>query len=205
MSEPVEVAESAEQVAPGIWHWQIRNSGIGGAVSSCHLFAAGEEAVLVDPVQLAPERLAELPRPTAILLTSKGHQRSAWHYRREFGAPVWMPEGTVPPDEQPDHRYRNGDELPGGFRAIFAPGPGPVHYVLLREAEPGALVTADLLGGTPDAGLTWGPLRHHDDPEASRRTVAGWVDLPFTVLCLDHGGAFANGKDALRALLASDG
>ncbi len=202
MSEPVEVAGSAEQVAPGIWHWQIQNSGIGGAVSSCHLFAAGDEAVLVDPVQLAPERLADLPRPTAILLTSKGHQRSAWHYRREFGAPVWMPEGTVPPDEEPDHRYGDGDQLPGGFRAIFAPGPGPVHYVLLREGSPGALVTADLLGGTPETGLGWGPLRHHDDPETSRRTVAGWVDLPFTVLCLDHGGAFVNGKDALRALLA---
>jgi hypothetical protein len=205
VTEPVEVAQSAEQVAPGIWHWQIRNSGIGGAISSCHLFAAGEGAVLVDPVQLDAERLAELPRPTAILLTSKGHQRSAWHYRREFGAPVWMPEGTVPPDEEPDHRYADGDQLPGGFRALKAPGPGPVHYVLLSEGEPGALVTADLLGGTPETGLNWGPLQHHDDPEASRRTVAGWVDLPFSVLCLDHGGAFADGKAALRGLLASDG
>jgi len=205
VTEPAEVAESAQEVVPGIWHWQIRNSGIGGAVSSCHLFAADDGAVLVDPVQLEPERLAELPRPTAILLTSKGHQRSAWHYRREFGAPVWMPEGTVPPDEEPDHRYSHGAELPGGFQALRAPGPGPVHYVLLRGGEPGALVTADLLGGDPGSGLNWGPLRHHDDPEQSRRTVAGWVDLPFTVLCLDHGGAFADGKTALRALLASDG
>jgi hypothetical protein len=205
VTEPVEVAQSAEQVAPGIWHWQIRNSGIGGAVSACHLFAADDGAVLVDPVKLAPERLAELPRPTAILLTSKGHQRSAWHYRREFGAPVWMPEGTVPADEEPDRRYGDGDELPGGFRALKAPGPGPVHYVLLRAGDPGALVTADLLGGSPEAGLTWGPLQHHDDPDASRRTVAGWVDLPFSVLCLDHGGAFADGKAALRDLLAWDG
>jgi hypothetical protein len=204
MTEPVEVAESADEIAPGIWHWQIRNSGIGGAVSSSHLFAGEDGAVLVDPVQLAPGRLAELPRPTAILLTSKGHQRSAWHYRREFDAPVWMPEGTVPPDEEPDHRYRDGDDLPGGFRAISAPGPGPVHYVLLRAGEPGALVTADLLGGTPETGLNYGPLRHHDDPDASRRTIAGWVDLPFTVLCLDHGGAFADGKAALHALLASE-
>ena len=94
---------------------------------------------------------------------------------------------------------------PGGFQALSAPGPGPVHYVLLRRGEPGALVTADLLGGDPGSGLNWGPLRHHDDPEQSRRTVAGWVDLPFTVLCLDHGGAFVDGKTALRALLSTDG
>jgi hypothetical protein len=205
VTEPAEVAQSAEQVVPGIWHWQIRNSGIGGAISSCHLFATDDGAVLVDPVQLEPERLAELPRPTAILLTSKGHQRSAWHYRRELGAPVWMPDGTVPPDEEPDHRYGDGDDLPGGFQALRAPGPGPVHYVLLRRGEPGALVTADLLGGDPGSGLNWGPLRHHDDPDQSRRTVAGWVDLPFTVLCLDHGGAFADGKTALQALLSSEG
>jgi hypothetical protein len=205
MTEPVEIAQSAEEVVPGIWHWRIHNSGIGGAISSSQLFAVDGESVLVDPVQLEPSELARLPRPTAILLTSKGHQRSAWHYRREFGAPVWMPEGTVPPDEEPDHRYADGDELPGGFRAISAAGPGPVHYILLREAEPSAVVAADLLGGDPESGLRYGALQFHDDPDATRRTVAGLLDLPFTVLCLDHGGPFADGKAALRGLLEHDG
>ncbi|HEY0387900.1 MAG TPA: hypothetical protein VGC71_05645 [Gaiellales bacterium] len=202
MSEPAEIAQSADEVAPGVWHWQIRNSGIGGAVSSCHLFATDDGGVLVDPVQLDPPQLEKLPRPAAILLTSKGHQRSAWHYRREFAAPVWMPEGTVPPDEEPDHRYGDGDQLPGGFRAIAAPGPGPVHFILLREDGPGAVVAADLLGGDPSSGLRFGPLQYHDDPDATRDSVARLLDLPFTLLCLDHGAPFTDGKDAVRGLLA---
>ncbi len=203
MSEPVEIAQSVEQVADGVWHWRIANSAIGGSTSSSQLIDGGGDAVLVDPVQLAPERLAELPVPTAILLTSKGHQRSAWRYRAQFGVEVWAPRGTPPPDEEPDHLYGDGDELPGGFRAVLTPGPAAVHYCLLRERPaPSLLVCSDLLSGTPSAGLRFVPLEYHDDPEATRRSVEGLLDLPFDLLCLDHGRPFPDGKAAIRELLA---
>jgi hypothetical protein len=205
MTEPVEVADRAGEIAPGIWHWQIANSGIGGSASSCHLFAGDGATVLIDPVQLAPERLAELPAPTAILLTSKGHQRSAWRYRRQFGADVWAPRGTPPPDEHPDHLYDDGDQLPGNFRAVLTPGPASVHYALLRELPaPGALVCADLLAGDPESGLRFVPLRFHDDPDGTRRSVERLLGLPFTLLCLDHGSPFPDGKAAIAALLGDD-
>jgi hypothetical protein len=204
MSEPVEIAAAADQFAPGVWHWQIANSAIGGATSSSHLFDSAEGTVMVDPVRLADDVLAELPRPAAILLTSKGHQRAAWRYREQFGVEVWAPAGTPPPDETPDHLYADGDDLPGGFRAVQTPGPSLIHFCLLQAEAPGALVCADLVMGDPDTGLRFVPLEYHDDPAATKRSLERLLELPFSLLCLDHGRPFADGKGAIRDLLASD-
>jgi hypothetical protein len=206
MTEPTEIAEAAEPVIDGVWHWRIRNHRIGDSVSSSQLVAAGADVVLVDPVQLAPAALAELPRPTAVALTAKCHQRSAWRYRDEFGAPVWAPEGTVPMDAEPDRRYRAGDVLPGGLRAVHTPGPEEVHYSFLLEAGAGVLFCSDLLGNEPGRGLDFIPLQYHDHPDQTKRSVRGLLDLPFAVLCLDHGPPVADDpKAAIRALLEADG
>jgi hypothetical protein len=205
MTEPVEIASGAQQVLPGIWHWQIANSAIGGSASSCHLFESPEGAILIDPVRLAEDDLAQLPTPAAILLTSKGHQRSAWRDRQQFGATVWAPAGTPPPDEQPDHLYADGDRLPGNFQAVQTPGPSLVHFSLLWPEQPGALVCGDLLMGDPDTGLRFVPLEYHDDPAATRRSVERLLELPFSLLCLDHGRPFPDGKAAIRTLLAESG
>ncbi len=205
MTEPIEIADTAEPVAAGIWHWRIRNSAIGGSTSSCHLFDSPQGAVLVDPVRLADEAFARLPKPDVILLTSKGHQRSAWRYRQQFGAEVWAPSGTPPPDETPDHLYAEGDPLPGGFQALMTPGPSRLHFSLLRPDPAGVLVSADLLMGDPDTGLRFVPLEFHDDPAQTKRSVEGLLELPFSLLCLDHGGPFPDGKAAIRNLLAHEG
>jgi hypothetical protein len=205
MSEPVEIADAADLVAPGIWHWEIANSAIGGATSSSHLFDSAEGAVIVDPVRLADDALAGLPTPSAILLTSKGHQRAAWRYREQFGAEVWAPSGTPPPDQQPDRLYADGDHLPGGFQAVPTPGPSLIHFCLLRPGQPGALVCADLVMGDPDSGLRFVPLEYHDDPAATKRSLERLLELPFGLLCLDHGRPFVDGKAAIRELLDADG
>ena len=57
MSEPPEVAGSVELVVPGIWHWLVHNSAIGGSPSSSHLIEFGGDCVLVDPVRLADENV----------------------------------------------------------------------------------------------------------------------------------------------------
>ena len=172
MTEPVEIARSYEKAAPGVWHWRIHNRAIGGSISSSQLVAANGEVVLVDPVQLAPEALAALPRPTAVCLTARCHQRSAWRYRDELGAAVWAPQGTAPMDEEPDRRYAAGDTLPGGLLAVHTPGPEDVHFCLLLErGEGGVLLCSDLLGRGEDGDLDFIPLQYHDDPEATRRSV----------------------------------
>jgi hypothetical protein len=203
MAEPNAVAESAEEVVPGVWRWGVANERIGGAESTGHAVAGDDGVVLVDPVRLAPEALAALGPVRAILLTAQCHQRSAWRYRRESGAPVWAPEGTRPMEEEPDERYRAGDLLPSGLRAVHTPGPEEVHFSFLLEREPRALFCSDLLTNYDGRGLDFVPLQYHDDPPRTRRTVESLLDLDFEVLCLDHGSAItADPKAEIRALLA---
>lgn len=202
MAESNAIAERADEVAPGIWRWWVHNELIGGAESTSHAVRADGGVVFVDPVRLAGDALAALGPVTAVCLTAQCHQRSAWRFRRELGARVWAPEGTRPMEEEPDERYREGDVLPAGLRAVHTPGPEEVHFSFLRAGDPRVLFCSDLLTHYEGRELDFVPLRYHDDPEQTRRTVEGLLDLDFEVLCLDHGAPLADEpKAAIRALL----
>jgi glyoxylase-like metal-dependent hydrolase (beta-lactamase superfamily II) len=202
VTEPREIADSVQQVVDGVWYWSIHNAGIGGAISSSHAVAADGGCVLVDPVRLDADALASLPKPTAIALDATTHQRSAWRYRAEFGIEVWLPEDARPGDEEPDRRYSEGDVLPGGLLAIRTPGPEWPHYSFLLEREPGVLICSDLIANDGVRELSFVPPEYHDDPAETRRSVERLLDLPFSVLCLDHGAPITDDpKGALRQLL----
>jgi len=203
VTEPREIANRAEQVTDEVWHWRIHNSAIGGGISSSQAVATGDGCVLVDPVRLAGDALGALPPPEAVLLTATCHQRAAWHYRAELGIPVWLPDDARAGDEEPDHRYSEGDVLPGGLNAIRTPGPEWPHYSFLLEREPGILFCSDLLTNYGN-GLGFVPFEYHDDPAETRRSVEGLLDLDFEILCLDHGPPLTEEpKAAIRELLAA--
>jgi len=204
MTEPREIADRADEVVPGVYHWRIHNSNIGGSISSSHAVVDGETCVFVDPVRLADDALAALPRPAAVALTARCHQRAAWRCRRELGAEVWLPVDAAPADEEPDHRYGEGDTLPGGLVAVRTPGPEWPHYSFVRAAAPGVLFCSDLIGHDGHGTLRFIPFEYHDDPAETRRSVERLLDLPFSVLCLDHGAPLTDDpKGAIRRLLAA--
>lgn len=203
MAEPTTVAEELTEVASGLWHWRVANDLIGGEWSSSHALSTPEGSVLVDPVPLAEHALARLEPVAAIVLTAACHQRSAWRYRRRFGAPVWLPEGSRETDEEPDERYGDGDLLPGGLRAVRTPGPELPHYSLLHEGEPGVLFSPDLVMVDRRSGrLELVPPQYHEDPEETRRSVERSAELDFELLCLAHGPPLSDGPAALRELLS---
>lgn len=203
MAESKAIAQRADEVVPGVWRWWVQNELIGGAESTSHAVRANGGVVFVDPVRLADEALAALGPVTAVCLTAQCHQRSAWRFRRDLGARVWAPDGTRPMEEEPDERYRAGEALPGGLRAVHTPGPEEVHFSFVLEGNPAVLFCSDLLTHYEGADLDFVPLRYHDDPEQTRRTVEGLLELPFDVLCLDHGAPLADDpKAAIRELLS---
>jgi glyoxylase-like metal-dependent hydrolase (beta-lactamase superfamily II) len=202
MAEPTAVAERVEEVVPGVWRWWVANERIGGAESTAHAVRTDDRVVVIDPVRLTEEAAADLGSVTAVYLTAQCHQRSAWRFRQEQGARVFAPEGTRPMEEEPDERYRVGDLLPGGLRVVHTPGPEEVHFSFLREGEPSVLFCSDLLTNYGGKGLDFVPLQYHDDPEQTRRTVEGLVELPFTALCFSHGAPLMDDpKAAIRELL----
>jgi hypothetical protein len=204
MTEPREIAEQAEEIVDGLYHWQIHNGNIGGAISSSHALVSGAAGVFVDPVRLADDALAALPKPGAILLTARCHQRAAWRYRREFGAEVWLPVDAAAADEEPDRRYGEGDTLPGGLVAVRTPGPEWPHYSFLRGADPGVLFCSDLISHDGAGELRFVPFEYHEDSAETRRSVERLLELPFVILCFDHGAPLLDDpKAALRRLLES--
>lgn len=202
MTEPAAVATGIEEVCPGVLHWRISDERIGGHTSAAHAVATDDGTVLIDPLPLPETALDELAPVSAICLTAQCHQRSAWRYREQLGAPVYTP-ATRPMEGTPDELYAAGDRLPGGLVAIHTPGPEEAHFSFLLERDPGVLFCSDLLMVDEDR-LEFVPLQYHDDPDTTRRSVEALLDLPFTVLCLDHGPPIREGaKDAIRELLAS--
>ena len=206
MSEPREIAEAVEEVVEGVYHWRIRNRNIGGAISSSHAVAVDGGSVLVDPVRLADDALAALPPPTAIALTAKCHQRSAWRYRSRFDIDVWLPKGAPAADEEPDGRYTDGDLLPGGLLVVRTPGPERPQFSFLLERDPGVLFCSDLVSNDGGRELQFISPEYHEDPAETRRSVERLLELPFSILCLDHGVPITDDpKAALRQLLESTG
>ncbi len=206
MTEPRAVARSLEEVVPGVRRWFVSDDRIGGNEADAHAVAADGGVVLLDPLPLADEALAELGRVEAIFLSAQCHQRSAWRYRDRFGAPVHAPAGVRPMEGEPDAHYREGDRLAGDLRAIRTPGPEEIHFGFLREREPRVFVCADLLTNYAGRGLEFVPLKYHDDPPATRWSVERLLDLDFDVLCLNHGAPIMDDPHAeIRRLLERTG
>jgi glyoxylase-like metal-dependent hydrolase (beta-lactamase superfamily II) len=200
VSEPQAVADGIEEVTPGVWWWSVHDDRI-DFLSSALAVAGPDGTVLIDPLRLTVAALAELGDVGAICLTAGTHQRSAWRYRRELGAKVYAPALARQIEEEPDVRYGDGDELPGGLRAVFTPGAGTTQHTFLLERE-GMAFVPDLFTHLPERGLRLVRDEYMHDPAEARRSIRRLLDLPFSILCLDHGAPLADDpKSAIQELL----
>jgi glyoxylase-like metal-dependent hydrolase (beta-lactamase superfamily II) len=200
VSEPKAVAEKVEEVLPGVWTWSVHDERI-DFVSTAHAVATAEGALLIDPLPLAPEALSNFGDFAGICLTAGTHQRSAWRYRRELDVPVYAPALSKLIEEEPDVRYSEGDDLPGGLGAVFTPGAGTTQHTFLLAREGGVAFVPDLFANVPGRGLAIVGEEEMPDPDEARRSIRKLLDLPFATLCLDHGPPVREDpKQAIRAL-----
>jgi glyoxylase-like metal-dependent hydrolase (beta-lactamase superfamily II) len=207
VTEPRTVADAAAEVVPGVWHWSVHDERIDFR-SDAYAVAAPGGAVLVDPLPLAAEALEALGPIAAVCVTVGAHQRSAWRYRRALGVSVYAPEGARGLEEEPDRRYGHDARLPGGLRAVHAPGPASAHYALLHERPGGAgvLFIADLMLRVGEGPPRFLPDGHVEDRALARATARALIGLSIAVLCPAHGAPLAGGaREAIRAALERDG
>jgi glyoxylase-like metal-dependent hydrolase (beta-lactamase superfamily II) len=201
VSEPNAIAETVEEVVPGIWTWSVHDERI-DFVSTAHAVSGSDGSVLIDPLPLEETALAQLGDVRAICITAGTHQRSAWRYRRELEVPVYAPALSKLIEEEPDVRYSDSDELPGSLRAVFTPGAGTTQHTFLLDRGGGIAFVPDLFANEPGRGLAIVGEEEMPDPEEARRSIRKLLDLPFDILCLDHGAPLTEEpKAAIRALL----
>lgn len=173
--------------------------------SDCYAVRTPKGTVLVDPFPLAGKDLEELEPVEAILLTASCHQRAAWLYRKHYAVKVYAPAGAKGCEEEPDVFYRHGSRLPGGLKAIHAPGPTDAHYAFLFSRMPGILITGDLVVHDPETGLAFVEGKYQDDPAQTRLTVRGLIGKKFKVLCFNHGPPLSgNAQSQLLRLLEKE-
>lgn len=203
MSEPRTRSRRVETVVPGLLHWWLHDDRIDFR-SDAYAVRERGRTVLIDPLPLVGSALDALGRVSAICLTGSCHQRSAWRYRRLFGAPVFAPRGAEGLEEEPDVWYRKGQTLPGGLTAVHAPGPTEVHFAFHRTAGRGALFCADVLLRDGER-VRFVEDEHQDDPARTRRTVRKLLRLAFATLCFAHGAPLRKDPHAaMRAALEAD-
>jgi glyoxylase-like metal-dependent hydrolase (beta-lactamase superfamily II) len=201
VTEPRTVAASIEEVVRGVRRWSIYDERI-NFVGAAYAVTANDGVVLIDPLPLEDEALAQLGTVEAIVLTCGSHQRCAWRYRGELGAPVYAPAQAKEIEEEPDVRFGDGDILPGGLSAVFTPGAGTTQHTLLL-GDPKVAFVPDMLVETPEGRVAMLASRWMYDPAEARRSVEKLLELDFEVLCLAHGGAVTEGaKDAVRGALS---
>lgn len=195
MSEPKTKADRIQLLNPWLYHWTVSDDRIDNFRSDAYAVLTDEGKVLIDPLPLADKALAEIGKVAAICLTGGQHQRSAWRYRKAFGVPVYAPEGAVELEEEPDEWYRDGDSLPGGFKAIQTPGLSS-EFALLMETEggSGALFCGDLLvREAADGPFRLLPDEYLDDPAAARESARRLAQLQVEILCPAHGAPCLSG------------
>jgi hypothetical protein len=197
----------------GLRHWTARHPNHGMLVSS---YALVDDGVLLNPLLPADDAAAAGSRgtggvlagitPRAIVLTNRHHLRSSGAIG-DGRLPVHVPEagmwdlGDVELDLRP---YADGDELPGGLRAVeigvLSPDEFAVHHPGLR-----ALAVADGVMRDGDGPLdTFPDGLLGDDPDEVRRGLGQAFarvcdELEFDHLLLAHGDpVVGDGREELR-------
>jgi glyoxylase-like metal-dependent hydrolase (beta-lactamase superfamily II) len=204
VSEPRAVAGEPREVIPGLLHFHIHDERI-DFPSEAYAGATAPGAILIDPLPLGEAALSRLGPVEAIVLGTPPHQRSAWRCRRLTGAPVHVPRGAAGLDEAPDAEYGDGDRLPGGLRAIHAPGPCRAHHVLYLAQGPGVLLLGDLLVREADAAPRFLSDDAMEDRQRARQSARRLLEYRFDVLAFGHGEPVARGgRQAFEELLRLD-
>jgi hypothetical protein len=205
MSEPRTAASSVEELEDvDVVYWHIADDRIGGFVSTAYGLRTDEGLVMVDPLPLEAPALERLGEIRAIVITSGSHQRSAWRYRSELGAPVWAPALAQEIDEEPDERYGHADVLPGDLVALFTPGAGTTQHTLILDDY--VAFVPDLVVRPPDGELSLTPDEYMHEPGRARESVRLLAEQGIEILCPAHGIPLVDGvHDALIAALERGG
>lgn len=205
MAEPKTVAKRVDEVVPGLFHYQIEDERI-RHISDGYALVKDGKVTLIDPLPVDPAVLRSLGGIAAIVIGAASHQRSAWSYRDRTKAKVHAPAGVKGLDEVPDATYEGAALLPGGLRAVPAPGPTAPHFALHIQGNPGVLFVGDLLMNEPGQGLVFLPDKYMQDPAAGPKTARRLLDLDFEVLCCAHGAPVTRGaRQAIEDLLKTRG
>ena len=204
MSEPKARASAVNRVFPWLLHFTIKDERIDNFRGDAFAIKSSDGLVVIDPVRLEDDIVHEVTGTKHVILTSGHHQRSSWRYRKEFGAAVYAPIGSDDGlDEEPDHWYGEGADLPAGIKAIKGEWyPTYYHLLYTHSDETKVLFCGDLITHWDD-GIYRFPIGESvPSYEPAREEVKRLMELSADALCSGHANPTPDGcRAALQSAL----
>jgi glyoxylase-like metal-dependent hydrolase (beta-lactamase superfamily II) len=197
-----------QEMLPGVyqWFWFSQEKGYD---FNGHIIVSGAERVMIDPPPLSAEDGAWLQKlgPIAcIVLTNRDHVREAEAYRKQFKTTVLAPVQDAPlMGIKIDRTFKDGDNLPGGIKAIHIPdGKSPGESALFLNRGKGILIVGDALIGKPPGRLNLMPTEKYRDPSKAREGIRVLLKQSFDAILLGDGASIlTGGKKAIEEFLLS--
>jgi glyoxylase-like metal-dependent hydrolase (beta-lactamase superfamily II) len=187
MAEPKARAGRIESLYPWLLHWSIADERIGGFRSDAFAVRTADGLLVIDAVPLEEHLMAGLKEVGGVFLTHGNHQRAAWRFRRELGAPVYAPAGVAGLDEEPDVLFDESTSLPGGLEAVPAKGFQAACYLThTHDDGTGVLFCGDLICHDPGGPYRFPVQPGYFDPAGGQEDVRRLLDRPLAVLCAAH-------------------
>ena len=182
-------ADEIQRVNDRLVFWQGYDPSAKVDLSS-HAYLTPEGWVLIDPIPLQDEALAELCGPekiAAILLTNANHERAAVDYHKKSGARIIAHAGAQNAlSVKVDQWIHDGEDI-FGLTAVHLPGFVEGEIALYAPDAGGVMLMGDALINLQSTGFTLLPDKYCDDPKLARKSLQKLLQFSFEVMTFAHG------------------
>lgn len=172
---------------------------------SSHAWLTAQGWVLIDPIPLRDEALAELrggEKVAAIVLTNGNHERAAADYQKKTGARIFAHEGARGALSDGDVQWIKDTEEVCGLAAIHLPGFAAGEIALHAPEGGGIVMMGDALVNLESTGFALLPDKYCDDPKLARESAQKLLQFSFELMTFAHGlPIIAGAKRRLKQLL----
>lgn len=202
------VAQEIDQVAPGIFIWQVYDPGVKADLFSTAL-ETPSGSYLVDPIALEKEAARTLEsggKVTGIVVTNENHERATRQFAEKFSVPVYLHTELGRALSFPGMiELKDNGSVATGLTALAIDGAPAGEIALQYEANGGTMVIGDALINFEPHGFTFLPAKYCRDFKLMRRSLHRLLEYPFERMLFAHGTPVLSGAHArLEQLLAAN-
>jgi Metallo-beta-lactamase superfamily len=202
------VANEIDEVAPGIFIWQVYDPAVKADLFSTAL-ETPSGAYLADPVGLEKEAALNLEsgqKVSGIVITNENHERATRQFAEKFSVPIYLHAalnralaipGTI--------ELEDNGVVATGLTALAIEGAPAGEIALHYQADGGTMVIGDALINFEPQGFTLLPAKYCRDFKLMRRSLPRLLDRPFERMLFAHGKPILSGAHSrLEQLLAAN-
>jgi hypothetical protein len=199
------IADEIEAVAASVLIWRCYDPAVKADLFSAAI-GAGTRNYLIDPIDLAPQAMADLQDrgPIAgIIITNENHERAARRFAEKFRVPIHLHSDLLPVTSltaaQP---MRDHDVLDQEITIVALEG-GPAGEIAVHSGvDSGTMVIGDALINVEPYGFAVLPTKYCSNPKTLRRSLPTLLDYSFERMLFAHGTPILSGaRQRLEQLL----